>query len=645
MMKLSPSSLKKPNDVHKSTWGRLIITPKNTRRVCSMTTNSSFMIIPKQSDFGSSPFTTWFRNHNDMQRDKIRLCVFSNQHYYSSIAGSSSPSPQLSSLSPPQQYSFSSTSNKKSTYYYNPKQSDSINLIHLIPKQTLETIQTLPEVQQLLSIILLEKTTVHDGIHTTKNTILESIDRAIQIFQHVGIEEHKAMMVLKAMYLSQICDYQECCHILSTILTTYYSHENKDTTDTTSVEKKDILSSLVKMNWYNGSFTSGLQYANILDGMISSTNSEPNEIFEKGCTMNATALCKLLSTQTLNDVDIVQLTTGASTATGQHDWSECQEEYIQIQSLLEEASQMLEKAYYLEFQQQQHDDDDDETTSHVNNTNDLGIQLALSCASSYCNQGIVSLLWNMMNNEPYHDSVLNSWKHGLHILKELEQKQNISSSAAPNIHYVYLCKLIQARIYCNMAWTTLFQSSYQQNNNYIKNNKEKIQQQQQSSPPLLKEEELKMASEYSTLALKQHDDLIQILSKHQNHNQNDTIAFLPVHNQELQILMGRTLGLVASCYARAGSAVTAEGLLQSALDTYKHPSLMDNKRLNPLVQIDSRSASLYYSSLCRNWEKRNSDAKLYEQSALLINDGIVCDNWRDISAIYSGLWLFTVSDF
>lgn len=629
--KLSSCQCKLNDVVHKSR-ERMINTKSKKEILCSATTNTC-MTIPKQSG-NVRTFTSMTLIDNN---NKFRL-LSNNKHYSSSLFGSAltsqfqlpSPSSLLSlpSLSHQQRYSFSSTSNTKLTYH-NPKQSDSLNLIHLIPKQTLETIQTLPEVQQLLSIIHDQKTTTIHGM-TTTNTILESIDRAIQIFQHVGIEEHKAMLVLKAMYLSQICHYQKCCHVLLTILNTYYSHENKDIT--TNQEKICILSSLVKMFWYNGSFTSGLEYANILDKMIKSSSSsttdslvstsqEHNKIFETGCTMNAIALCKLLSTQTIKDVDILQLTTKIK----QHDKKEFQEEYIHIQSMLEKASQMLENAY-LELQQE-HDNNND-------NNDDLQIQLALSCASSYCNQGIVSLLLNMMNNKP-NDSALNNWKHGLYILKELEQNQNIvmESSSSPNGHYVYLCKLIQARIYCNMTWSILFQPLYHHgiDNN---NNNGKLQK-----PSPLKEEELKMASEYASLALKEHDDLIQLLSNQQNNNNQSNS-----NNQDLQVLMGRTLGLVASCYARAGSAVTAEGLLQSAMDTYKHPSLKDRK-LNPLVQIDSRSASLYYSSLCRNWEKRDSDAKLYEQSALLINDGIICDNWRDISAIYSGLWLFIVSDF
>ncbi len=605
----------KPKNVHKS-WERMINTK---RKMCSARTNACMTTIPKQ-DGTVRTFTTMslFDYH-----DKFR--ILSTKHYYYSSQVRSASQLQLPSLS--QKYSFSSSSNTKSTNH-NPRQSDSINLIHLIPQQTLDTIQTLPEVQQILSIIREQKTTTIHGM-TTKTTILESIDRAIQIFQHVGVEEHKAMLVLKAMYLSQICHYQKCCHVLSTILTTYYCHENKDIT--TNQEKKYVLSSLAKMNWYNGSFISGLEYANILDEMISSTKSNSLSsqqiIFETGCTMNTIALCKLLSTERIKDVDILQLTTKIE----QDDWKECQDEYFQIQSMLENASQMLENAY-LELQQEEHD-----TTSRTTTTNnDLEIQLALSCASSYCNQGIVSLILNMMNNNNKpNDSALNNWKQGLYILKEFEQQQKLvmmESSSAPNFHYVYLCKLIQARIYCNMTWSILFQSLYHHKID-DNNNNAKLQK----SPPL-KEEELKMASEYASLALKEHDDLMQLLSKQENSNQSNS------YNQELQVLMGRTLGLVASCYARAGSAVTAEGLLQSAMDTYKHPSLKD-KKLNPLVQIDSRSASLYYLSLCRNWEKRDSDAKLYEHSALLINDGILCDNWRDICAIYSGLCLFTMSDF
>ena len=165
------------------------------------------------------------------------------------------------------------------------------------------------------------------------------------------------------------------------------------------------------------------------------------------------------------------------------------------------------------------------------------------------------------------------------------------------------------------------------------------QEQCTSPPPPLKEEQLRDASEYARSALKLFDEISIIGHEDNTGGGND--------NKVIKQMTTRALGLVASCYARAGSAVTAEGLLQSTLDVYNQRSKKHdtNQPHCPMFQIDSRSAFLYYSSICSNWEKRESDAKKNEKIALEINDEILSENWRDISAIYSGLWLFTPSDF
>ena len=123
-------------------------------------------------------------------------------------------------------------------------------------------------------------------------------------------------------------------------------------------------------------------------------------------------------------------------------------------------------------------------------------------------------------------------------------------------------------------------------------------------------------------------------------------------SDSLKQMTGRALGLVASCYARAGLAVTAEGLLQSAMDLCKqnNANSNDGHGMNivnqcPMAQIDSRSIFLYYASLCSNWDKREPDAKKNEEFALGVNEKGLSESWKGVSAIYSGLWFFTVSDF
>jgi hypothetical protein len=99
--------------------------------------------------------------------------------------------------------------------------------------------------------------------------------------------------------------------------------------------------------------------------------------------------------------------------------------------------------------------------------------------------------------------------------------------------------------------------------------------------------------------------------------------------------MGRALNMVASCYARAGSAVTAEGLLKSAMD------VLDNSS-NPQRIIDARSTFLYYSKLCSNWEKREADATKYAKMAMDIDQSDVLPQvWKSQSSILSGVHIFS----
>ena len=65
----------------------------------------------------------------------------------------------------------------------------------------------------------------------------------------------------------------------------------------------------------------------------------------------------------------------------------------------------------------------------------------------------------------------------------------------------------------------------------------------------------------------------------------------------------RTLGIVAQCYQKSGEAVTSEGLYKPATD-------METSRVaSPLRILEHRDSLTGYSDLCREWDKREGDAK------------------------------------
>lgn len=101
--------------------------------------------------------------------------------------------------------------------------------------------------------------------------------------------------------------------------------------------------------------------------------------------------------------------------------------------------------------------------------------------------------------------------------------------------------------------------------------------------------------------------------------------------------MRRVLSTVADCYHQAGSAVTAEGIFQTAIDKKKvlqHPSVL----------LELQDSYLNYAKLCENWEKRQGDAKQLKEKAMEIENQLP-DGWKGKSGIYSSLWFWTPGDF
>merc|ERR1712137_1267903 len=113
--------------------------------------------------------------------------------------------------------------------------------------------------------------------------------------------------------------------------------------------------------------------------------------------------------------------------------------------------------------------------------------------------------------------------------------------------------LVKSKLYGNMAWCLL-------------------------QEPGISDDTLKLASEYSKNAL----DAVEA----------------SIDSNEKQAYIARALTLIASCYVKAGSAVTAEGLLQTSIET---------RGADPLTNLAHISALETYASLCNQWDKRKVD--------------------------------------
>lgn len=209
---------------------------------------------------------------------------------------------------------------------------------------------------------------------------------------------------------------------------------------------------------------------------------------------------------------------------------------------------------------------------------------SLPQAVAYSNCGNAEAIYSLFLEETNNvsvpmDAALRCWFQGL-----------LQAEGTKPAHTRMASNTLQANMQSNLAWGVL---------NYETD----------------RSDSLKKASDYAKKALSAH-----------NAEAGKRIAGLR-----------RVLSIVATCYQKAGNAVTAEGLFQSATDKKK---LLPG----PAALLEVQDALLGYADLCRQWEKREGDSKRLEEEAININDQLP-DGWKGKSGIHSSLWFWTPSDF
>jgi hypothetical protein len=214
---------------------------------------------------------------------------------------------------------------------------------------------------------------------------------------------------------------------------------------------------------------------------------------------------------------------------------------------------------------------------------------SLPLAVAYANSGTAEAVYNNFLETTNGvtgpiNAALKAWFQGL----QLTERDRSEQSLGP--HLSKASKALQGTIQANLAWGIL---------NYEKDRSDR----------------LKKASEYAKKGL-------------------DALGHDTSFEQEG---IRRVLAVVATCYHQAGSAVTAEGLFQSAT-TRKHMPT------SPLGSLELQDALLEYSKLCAAWEKREGDAKRLEKESSEMNERLP-QGWRGKSGIHSSLWFWTPADF
>jgi len=210
-------------------------------------------------------------------------------------------------------------------------------------------------------------------------------------------------------------------------------------------------------------------------------------------------------------------------------------------------------------------------------------------AAACLNAGVAEAVWaetvqKYNEMEVPLDAAMRMWNTGLSALQRAKRhKTNPELSETVRA-------LLEARLHTNMAWGMLHMPSYL---------KSTVQE----------------ASDYAGKALAVYD-------------KNPALK----DNKEGMIT---TLSLVATCYHKSGGAVTAEGLFQSALDQPIH---------SPLQRLERRDALKRYADLCREWDKREGEAKKLLLQADEV-DASLPAGWRGKSLLHASLWFWTPTLF
>ena len=244
-----------------------------------------------------------------------------------------------------------------------------------------------------------------------------------------------------------------------------------------------------------------------------------------------------------------------------------------------------------------------DATSEIYFTPRDRVALGIADAASLSNLGIAEVcLRRSSDDEKYPGNA--PWKSALSILDSLPIDQELASTdgAPVDCYYSDLLDLIRARVHMNMAYSIMF--------GYDSKDKKF------NETTLHRKIEKSMKS--SRKALKIYEELVPKYPR-------------------LNTSLARVLGLLGSCYKMSGSAVTAEGLFQSAIDKFDESSLNGSY---PLSVIDKHGILCRAANLYEDWEKRETDADILLMKASNVIASLP-HSWQGVPEITSGIWLWS----
>ncbi|KAL7473207.1 hypothetical protein ACHAXS_013661 [Conticribra weissflogii] len=339
----------------------------------------------------------------------------------------------------------------------------------------------------------------------------------------------------------------------------------------------------------------------------------------------------------------------------------------------------------------------------------LALDLGIAASISLGNLGVAHyILFSKESEADSSDRSIKCWKQGIMLLDTLLQGAVSTATIIPNRHFQCM-ESLRARLHCNIAWALLGLSDIEEcgdlreiGGNTLKEASDEAKKALEiydeliNGPKVLRENEAvddngeeELDGEATTeehMQIKHEFEklLVEHLKTGENTEKREQssipidVPLSPLWFHYNSSESARALGLVAHCYALAGSAITAEGLFQSALDassscpygqilgkSSKREEGVSEKGISlssPSLGLIARDVRLWYATLCDNWEKRTGDASRLRTAATKIErEGVLKDivgsaqsvnkngmnesENKSLPGILMSFWIFNPLDF
>jgi len=245
-----------------------------------------------------------------------------------------------------------------------------------------------------------------------------------------------------------------------------------------------------------------------------------------------------------------------------------------------------------------------------------------------CAEIIYAQLVSRINNvHAPLDHAMRAWSTGLTALRSSQRRvTHRDNPPEQRESSLVLIHTLMARLNANLAWGTLEMGATSGRTDVIK------------------------ASEYAGKALKASE---HVMVRYNELDKDDKMEDMKAEG------FPRILSIVAQCYQRSGQAITAEGLLQTAMEDLMtggddgRPAIV---ACGPQQVIEQREIFLTYSRLLQSWEKREAEGKSLakdvhklesQQLKMMLTpkdeDEVVY--WKGKSSIFASLWFWMPNEF